>query len=222
MRTVLISLAVVTAVGLSCSRVGYKKQNECRTTEDNDNLVITCQDNIIRIPKVKGPKGDRGTLGPRGYPGENGTNGVNGQDGADGKSCSVSSTTTGAIISCEDGTSAVINNGVDGTNGVDGQDGAAGQDGQDGVNGTNGANGQDGANGVDGADGQDSIIEVINPCGVEGGFEEVLFRLSNGKVYAVYFSGSLSFLTELTPGNYQTTDGHSCSFTVNTDLTVTW
>lgn len=216
MKAVLISLTVLLGVGLSCSRVGYKKQDECRTTEDNDNLIIICSDNIIKIPKVRGLKGDRGSRGPGGYTGETGAagpKGIDGVDGVAGKSCSVAATPTGAVISCEDGTSAVINNGTDGVDGVDGQNGADGVNGQD---------GQDGQNGADGADGQDSIVEVINPCGVEGGFEEVLFRLSNGKVYALYFSGSLSFLTELPPGNYQTTDSYNCAFTVHADLSVTW
>ncbi|MDH5597130.1 MAG: hypothetical protein OEY44_03425 [Candidatus Peregrinibacteria bacterium] len=62
-------------------------------------------------------------------------------DGADGGSCRVEEVSEGALVTCDDGSEALVPNGTDGANGVDGQDG---QDGQDGMNGTNGANGADG------------------------------------------------------------------------------
>ncbi len=42
------------------------------------------------------------------------TNGVNGANGTNGTSCTVAQTELGAVITCQDGTSAVITNGQDG------------------------------------------------------------------------------------------------------------
>lgn len=88
-------------------------------------------------------------------------------------SCTVNSTTEGAVITCPDGSKATIQHGQDGQ---DGQDGVAGKDGisctitelengaeiscDDGetvviTNGTNGKDGQDGQDGVAGKDGID-------------------------------------------------------------------
>jgi hypothetical protein len=68
---------------------------------------------------IKGDKGDNivGPPGNDGHDGLNGHDGSNGNAGAngnDGSSCSVNQTETGAIISCTDGTGAVIMNGKDG------------------------------------------------------------------------------------------------------------
>lgn len=57
--------------------------------------------------------------------GINGTNGTNGTNGANGSSCSVSNTTSGAVITCTNGTSQQI------------YDGATGPQGPAGINGTN-------------------------------------------------------------------------------------
>jgi hypothetical protein len=82
-------------------------------------------------------------------------------------------------------------------------------------------------NGADGQDGSDaqptaySIVEVIKPC-PGSGYREVLLRTYNGEILAHYSHGSKQFLTFLTPGNYQLTDGSSCNFTVHSDMSVTW
>ena len=98
---------------------------------------------------------------------------------------------------------------------VPGPAGAAGADGKDGVDGKDGADGKD-------ADASEfDIVEVIDPCGDEAAFDEVILRLANGELLA-YFAGSDGFLTLIDPGNYVTTDGTGCQFTVNSDLTVTY
>ena len=73
--------------------------------------------------------------------------------GADGSSCSVNQTTSGATLSCTDGTLASIANGINGANG---------RHGIDGINGVNGVNGQDGADGQNGADGSSCSVEEID------------------------------------------------------------
>jgi len=83
-------------------------------------------------------------------------------------------------------------------------------------------------NGTNGTDGLDapptaySIVDTINPCGVNGSFDEVLLRLANGSVLASFSQNGSALTTrlvELVSGNYATTDSNSCSFsaTINND-----
>lgn len=101
--------------------------------------------------------------------------------GVDGSSCSVKSFTNGAVISCTNGTSSVIYNGVDGTDGVDGIS---------------------------------SVIEVIPLCPENGKFTEVILRLNDGRLLAHYSDGNKQFLTIIGNGDYRTTDGYTCNFSV--------
>lgn len=139
-----------------------------------------------------------------------GADGVDGQAGSDGQTGATGE--TGAA-------------GADGVAGVDGADGVNGVDGQDGVDGQAGV---DGAPGQDGADGQDAqlpefvIVEVIDPCGdAPGIFDEVLLRMKNGQLLAHFASNQLQFITVLVPGNYVTTDGSSCHFSVDAQMEIT-
>jgi hypothetical protein len=129
--------------------------------------------------------------------------------------------------------------------GPQGPQGEAGQPGLDGKDGSDGADGvgcsvQNVSNGalitcgtttavvLNGIDGEDappttySVVNIINPCGDSSGFDEVLLKLANGSLMAHYSHGNKQFLTLLTPGNYATTDGESCNFTVHSDMSVTW
>ncbi len=122
--------------------------------------------------------------------------GLAGGPGAPGSSCHVEQQLGGALLVCDDGTSAVINNGSDGAagaNGADGSNGLDGSNGQDGVgcsvqsvsaggpapNGgalitcgatstlvLNGTNGLDGANGTNGTDGADAPPTAYTIVGV--------------------------------------------------------
>lgn len=114
--------------------------------------------------------------------------------------CSVVPATEGITIVCGN-TSTFIPNG---------KDGADGQDGTDGI---------DGANGADGIDGQDAILEVINPCGDGPGVDEVILRLVDGSLLAWYKDKGLFVLS---PGNWITTDGQHCTFTVDVNNQVVW
>jgi hypothetical protein len=169
-------------------------------------------------------------------------------NGSNGSSCSVTSTSQGALVTCTDGTSSHITNG---TNGVDGSscnvisinNGAeiSCDDGSsitllNGINGSscevtqllNGIKVTCGNeigyvyNGEDGATSAFTVTEVINPCGdYPGHFDEVLLKMSNGEILAHFSHGNLQFLTLLTDGNYVTTDKQACNFNV-TNGVVTW
>lgn len=205
MKTVISSLVLGSVLLINCGRATFhshpRPEKKCLLRKSDAGTLVECPNsNPIFIPAQVGPKGDTGEVGKdgvNGTDGKDGVNGVNGKDGIDGK---------------------------DGVDGKDGQDGIDGQDGKDGVDGQDGQDGEDGKDGVDGQDGADAVLEVINPCGVEGPLEELILRLNDGKLYAVYYSHSAHdvFLTELVPGNYVTTDSYECHFTVTTDLNVVY
>lgn len=122
-----------------------------------------------------------------------GKDGRDGVDGKDGSSCSVEQVSNGAIITCQDNTTALI---------------------------LNGEKGEDGLNAPPTAF---TVVELIDPCGDNPDhFDEVLFRLANGQLIAHFSQNSLQFLTVIGPGNYRTTDAQSCHFTVTSDLSVVW
>ncbi len=146
-------------------------------------------------PLPQGPKGDKGDKGDQGIPGLNGV------------SCNVSPIVGGAIVACTDGTAAYI---ADGAKGDKGDTGDAGQDGQ---------NGQDGA---PAPVNPYAITSVIDPCGDQAGFDEVLLKLANGTILAHYSDGAKQFLVTIGTGNYVTTDGNACYFSVHNDGSVTW
>jgi hypothetical protein len=98
-------------------------------------------------------------------------------NGVSPEPCTVSSNSSGAIITCPDGSTASV------------------------------------ANGVDGLDG--SVIEWVDPCPtIVVAYPELLMKV-DGVLYAVYASGAKIHLVKLTPGTYATTDGRSCTFTIN-------
>ena len=119
-----------------------------------------------------------------------------GVNGLNGSSCSVVQLANGAEIRCDDNTSAVV---LDGLPGVDGTDG------------------------VDGAPGAHAVASTITPCFDSSKvFQEVLLLLENGQLLGHYANGNKQFLTLLGPGNYVTTDGNACRFTVTPELNVVW
>jgi hypothetical protein len=137
-----------------------------------------------------------------GQPGRDGVDGRDGSDGAAGAGCEVSeilpsllAPAGGALISCGPNTVIVYN----GVNGEDGEDATLPPT---------------------------SIVEVIDPCGdAPGIFDEVLLKLENDQILASFSqnqSGLNTRFSLLTPGTYGTTDGTSCVFTVNSDMSVSW
>jgi len=168
-----------------------------------------------------GKDGLPGTDGQNGSDGANGTNGTNGKNGKDGS------------------------NGANGIDGKDGKDGLNGQDGVSPTlqvvvtqsitcsNGgtqvvllTNGVpqafeicNGEVGQTGPQGASGVPLDIEIIDPCGDAAGiYDEVLLRLPDKTLIASFSAnanGQNTRLSVLTQGNYITTDGSNCRFSVD-------
>lgn len=146
---------------------------------------------------AQGPQGAMGPSGPAGEPIE----GPQGPQGVPGVGCSAVQVSNGAVITC--GSDVVVI--LDGEDGQDGEQGPAGQDAPPTAY---------------------TVTELIDPCGDQAGFDEVLLRLANGTLIAYYSSGNgnnrVEFLATIGPGNYQTTDSHHCQFMVHTDLSVTW
>lgn len=105
--------------------------------------------------------------------------------------------------------------------GFTGPQGPAGPKGEDGAPGEPGPPGADGLPGTPAVGA--ALSAVINPCGDDPAvaYEEVLLKFSDGTILA-YFAGSGGFLVALTPGNYVTTDGTNCHFTVYNTGAVQW
>lgn len=134
--------------------------------------------------------------------GQNGESGRDGLDGKDGVSCSVSKLDNVSTVTCGDSQVTIL----DGLNGIDGVDG---QDGKDATN----------PSGV-------TIVQFINPCGSNWSNDELILRLSDGSLLAVYDGGpNEDRLTLLMPGSYHTTDhnnvNQTCNFTIDSNLTLT-
>lgn len=111
-----------------------------------------------------------------------------------------------------------------------------GPQGTHGIHGINGVDGQPGAQGPAGADGQDGAvgpagqnapptpytpIGLENPCGdAPSVADEIFIRMANGDLIASYGTGNSVRFAVLTPGNYVTTDGDNCTFTIAADGSI--
>lgn len=105
--------------------------------------------------------------------------------------CSVSPDEEGAIIVCPDGTQTILNHGQDG---LDIQN-------------------------------YDFIpVGLVDPCGDKPGiYDEVFIRMANNTLVASFsnnVNGDYTRLSVLVAGNYSTTDGDNCSFTVNEEYDI--
>lgn len=67
---------------------------------------------------------------------------------------------------------------------------------------------------------REDLIEVIDPCGQEVVHDEIILRLTDRSLIAYFENGGNRFLSELLPGEYVTTDGSNCHFTVTENLEV--
>lgn len=197
-----------------------------RTCTVSDEGRVSCPDGTtyqIPIPKdgengrdgesVQGPKGDPGDPGERGQAGTSASCTVtsnvvscsdgtsytipSGADGRDGSSCSVARIDADRVrVTCTDGTSATVEDGQDGDTVV-------------------------GPQGNPGANGQDAVLEVIYPCGSAAGYHEILLRLADRRLVAVFDGGPHQDRLVIVPaGHYRTTDGYSCNFEVTAELEV--
>jgi hypothetical protein len=103
--------------------------------------------------------------------------------------------------------------------------GPQGLQGPEGAPGAQGTAGQDGAQGPQGIAGTGT--EVVKLCASDNSvYPEYALRIGN-QLYAVYwgtapYSGGnkTAFLALLIPGNYSSTGGNGCSFTVNSDGSI--
>lgn len=71
--------------------------------------------------------------------------------------------------------------------------------------------------------GYNNIIEIKDPCGAQGAYNEVLLKLSNGKYLASFSenaNGKNTRFVVLTDGTFRTTDGSGCYFTISDGGTV--
>jgi hypothetical protein len=67
-----------------------------------------------------------------------------------------------------------------------------------------------------------NIVGIVDPCGPSGGlFDEVFLRSGNGQLIASFGTGNSVRFSILVPGNYVTTDGTNCQFSVDADNVVT-
>ena len=106
--------------------------------------------------------------------------------------------------------------------GPQGPVGAQGPQGVVGPQGETGPQGEQGIAGLPGSPGQDALVAVLDPCGKQSQYDEVFFEFSDGKIYAVYAhvkSGKVH-LVQMVPGNWVTTDGTGCYFTVTSDYEI--
>lgn len=167
-------------------------------------LLSACGSSREVVQVVSGTDGTNGADGRDGENGANGSNGSNGQNGSNGTSCSVSSTSNGAMITCGN-TSQVVSNGAVGATGP------------------MGPQGQPGTNALANAIG---IAAILKPCGDEFAHDEVLMKLTDGRVIAVYDGGPNSDrLAILVPNTtYITTDrsnNSQCSFRIDSSGNLT-
>lgn len=67
------------------------------------------------------------------------------------------------------------------------------------------------------------ITELLDPCGDGAGYDEVLVRLSDGRLLAYFETGGNRFLAVLTNNAYyRTTDAQLCNFYVTVSGNVVW
>jgi hypothetical protein len=69
---------------------------------------------------------------------------------------------------------------------------------------------------------EESVAELVDPCGDSVGYDEVLIRTNSNKLVAYFEVGGNRYLSVLPQGNYMTTDGSNCHFTVDSNMDVSW
>lgn len=119
---------------------------------------------------------------------------------------------SGATITCPDGTTQTITDGINGLNGATGPTGAQGPQGDTGQTGAAGSNG--------------TQVTMVQLCTMYTGsypskFPEFAFNVA-GTLFATYWDGTNAWTAPLYPGTYRSTStGAPCDFVVNSDGTVT-
>lgn len=92
------------------------------------------------------------------------------------------------------------------------------------VVGLQGPAGTNGTNGQDATISPYDIVGIVDPCGTNPALHnEVFLKLENGTLVASFSdssNGNNTRFSVLTPGNYVTTDGDNCTFTVTNTGTI--
>jgi len=148
------------------------------------------------IHQIPGPVGPEGPAGPSGAPGPEGPPGTDGQDGVNSLVSVVPGSPCQTLLVGQD----VNRNGV-----LDIDES------------------QFSTNICDGDDAPVvplSLTEILDPCGPQTTYDEVLLRLANGTILASFsqnVNGLNTRFVVIPPGTYQTSDGTNCIFTINPD-----
>ena len=210
--------------GLACANGGISiytfHDSNSDGTLDNDESIIKVK---ALCNGINGINGINGTNGANGTNGTNGTNGVNASITLE--SVLSSATCPNGGVRFTSGSSAPVEvcngiNGINGEQGLTGMQGIPGLAGSNGTNGTDGTDGVDGANGTNGTNG--TIVTPVKFCSSDNStFPEYGLMIGND-LYAVYWGStpasphhSQAFLTKLVAGNYQSTGGNNCLFTIH-------
>lgn len=144
----------------------------------------------------------------------NGSNGQNGSNGTNGTNSTISVSTVAASCGAWGGytlttTSGTVTNTYPICNGVQG---------------SQGMQGVQGLSGLDGAAG--TVVTPIKFCASDHSAYPEYGLYIGGRLFAVYWGPTLSssasqaFLAEILPGNYSSTGGNNCAFTVNSNGVV--
>lgn len=156
----------------------------------------------------------------------NGNNGSNGTNGVDGHNALVKlvASVNGGGASCTTGGVSVLS-GTDLNN--NGQlDLSEVSFSKDVCNGNNGLNGTNGTNGNNAPPTPFTPIALLDPCGdTPGIFDEIFIKLQNGTIIASFSdkaNGENTRFSVLVAGNFVTTDGSNCHFSVDASGNLSW
>lgn len=208
---------------LSSCGVDWNREKDCFNGCHQPGSKRTDESSVVYIG-VPGPAGQNGSNGVAGKNGIDGLDGLAGQDGVNGQNghSTVFLVGPASLDVCPAGGSTFLV-------ALDSNDSGALEVEEDQnlqsatiCNGATGANGEDGKDGADGLDApptQFTPVAVIDPCGDAPGIvDEVLLKLADGTILASFSenaNGKNTRFALIGPGNYVTTDGSVCKFTIN-------
>lgn len=227
-------LAIVAACGrVVADPASQPTASSCSVISEEGGARVSCGETSVFIPNGKdgengsdGKAGENGRDGQTGAQGSAGSSGEPGAPGAEGARGERGYSTVVALISsvhsCNAGGITILT-ALD----ING-DGAVTVGTDDAIQSAEICHGERGSDGADGENAPPtplSPVEIINPCGESGeGFDEVFLRLANGTILASFSenaNGKNTRFSVLTPGNYMTTDGDRCYFTIGSGGTLT-
>lgn len=209
------------APGLVCATGGVS----IFTFRDTDgDGLLSLNEDIIKVKSLC-----NGVNGADGQNGTNGTNGTNASVSLESVASSPRCPSGGIKLTSSSALEAVeVCNGINGLNGEQGLPGVNGIPGLAGANGADGKDGKDGMNGQDGKDGQNGVngndgtrILPVRFCEKDDSTFPEYGLMIGEELFAVYWGTTpaspktpQAFLTKLVPGDYMSTGGNNCLFTI--------